>query len=495
MKTFPELDPYIYQSGFNNEFESEAIAGSIPKHQNTPKHPPFGLYAEQLSGSSFTTPRNLNNFRTWLYKIRPSVVSSTPIEEYTRPVAATLTSSSASNGPYISDFVHPSYSNTHSPNFKQTLWTPFAFPDSNIKIDFVDGISTICGSGCPSLNSGLSIHIYSCNSSMTNKSFFNCDGDFLIVPQAGVAHFQTELGYLSVQPGEIIVIPRGIKFRVFFPEAANPVKNFRGYILEIYGAHFELPDLGPIGANGLASPRDFLYPVAAFDSSNIPAPNSKIVDPSTSSFQIIQKFNAKLFSSSQQFSPFDVVAWTGNYSPYKYNLANFIPVNAVIVDHSDPSIFTVLTAKSLKPGTAIADFVIFPSNRINPTLNTFRPSYYHRNVMSEFMGCISGSFDARDSSKFKPGCASLHNCLVPHGPFSATVRKELFERIDDSPTVTAEDDLSFMFETMFQLNTSTWALDISNNIYNQYHTGWQDIPSTFELPPHPKFISNLKPQN
>ncbi|OMJ10945.1 Homogentisate 1,2-dioxygenase [Smittium culicis] len=495
MKTFPELDPYVYQSGFNNEFESEAIAGSIPKHQNTPKHPPFGLYAEQVSGTSFTTPRNLHNYRTWLYKIRPSVVSSNSIDEYSRPVAASLSTSTVSNGPYISDFADAAYSDSHSSNFKQTLWTPFAFPQPDKQIDFIDGISTISGSGSPSLNSGLSIHIYSCNSSMTSKSFFNSDGDFLIVPQAGVAHFQTELGYLSVQPGEIIVIPRGIKFRVFFPEDANPVKNFRGYILEVYGAHFELPDLGPIGSNGLASPRDFLYPVAAFDKSSIPAPGSIINDNSDSSFQIIQKFNAKLFSSSQQFSPFDVVSWTGNYAPYKYNLANFIPVNAVIVDHSDPSIFTVLTAKSLKPGTAIADFVIFPPNRINPTVNTFRPSYYHRNVMSEFMGCISGTYDARDSSKFKPGSASLHNCLVPHGPFAATVRKELFERIDDEPSVTADEDLTFMFETMFQLNTTTWALDISNNLYKEYYQGWQDVPTTFKLPSDAKFISNLKPQN
>uniref|UniRef100_A0A3P9IC29 Homogentisate 1,2-dioxygenase n=1 Tax=Oryzias latipes TaxID=8090 RepID=A0A3P9IC29_ORYLA len=332
----------LYMSGFGNEFSSEdpRCPGSLPEGQNNPQVCPYGLYAEQLSGSAFTCPRSTNK-RSWLYRILPSVKH----KPFTPMPCGDLTENW--------DEVEP------DPN--QLRWLPFTILKSTEKkVDFVAGLHTICGAGNSKSRNGIGIHVFTCNTSMVDKCFNNSDGDFLIVPQQGDILITTEFGKMMVEPNEICVIQQGMRFSV------DVFGETRGYILEVYGAHFELPDLGPIGANGLANPRDFLCPVAWFEDRTVP-----------SGYTIINKYQGKLFACQQDFSPFNVVAWHGNYTPYKYNLKHFMAVNCVAFDHADPSIFTVLTAKSTKPGVAIADFVIFPP-RWGVADHTFRPPYYHR---------------------------------------------------------------------------------------------------------------------
>lgn len=293
------------------------------------------MYAEQLSGTAFTAPRK-DNQRTWFYRIRPSVVHK-PFEKYTK------------NKFFLSNF------DEQEPNPNQMRWKPFDIPSGTL--DFVEGIHTVCGAGDPKSRHGIAVHVYLCNKSMDNKAFYNSDGDFLIVPQYGALDITTEMGKIYVEPNQIVVIQQGIRFSV------NVEGPTRGYILEVYDGHFQIPDLGPIGANGLALPRDFEIPTAWFEERD-------------ESFEIITKFQGGLFVANQNHSPFDVVAWHGNYAPYKYDLSKFMVINSVSFDHCDPSIFTVLTCPSLKPGTAIADFVIFPP-RWSVHENTFRPPYYH----------------------------------------------------------------------------------------------------------------------
>ncbi|OTF69652.1 homogentisate 1,2-dioxygenase-like protein, partial [Euroglyphus maynei] len=338
-----------YKSGFGNEFRSEdpRCPGSLPELQNNPQRCPYKLYSEQLSGSAFTAPRETNK-RTWFYRIRPSVLHR-PFRTYER-----------SN-------IRSDWNDVpQTPN--QLRWKPFPMPMSDKNVDFVDGLNTICGGGDSSSRHGMAVHVYMANDSMKNRCFHNSDGDLLLVPQMGTLYIKTEFGKMTVAPNEICVIQQGMKFSVDITEPS------RGYILEVFDGHFILPNLGPIGANGLANPRHFLTPVAYYED-----------DDHIKSYELINKYCGKLFTAQMEHSPFDVVAWCGNYVPYKYDLTKFMVINTVSYDHADPSIFTVLTCPSTKPGVAIADFVIFPP-RWSVAMNTFRPPYYHRNCMSEFMG-------------------------------------------------------------------------------------------------------------
>ncbi|KAI7866422.1 homogentisate 1,2-dioxygenase [Spinellus fusiger] len=434
---------YQYQEGFGNHFSSEAIKGALPKGQNTPQQCPFNLYAEQLSGTAFTVPRT-HNYRSWLYRIRPSVVH-TPFE----PVDACSSLVSKFNDSCI---VTPT----------QIRWSPFDMPAATDKVNFVEGLRTLAGAGDPACRNGLAIHIYTANTSMDKLAFYNADGDFLIVPQHGSLDITTEFGHMSVAPNEICVIQRGIRFLVNITD-----KEVRGYILEIFGAHFELPDLGPIGANGLANPRDFLFPVAAYK-------NETDVD-----WEILSKFNGRLFKAKQNHTPFDVVAWHGNYVPYKYDLSKFCVVNSVSFDHMDPSIFTVLTAKSNTPGVAIADFVIFPP-RWAVTEHTFRPPYFHRNCMSEFMGLILGDYEGK-SDGFLPGGASLHSIMTPHGSPDANVF-EVGSKNELKPVRVGNNTQSFMFETCYMLSVTPWAMKTSGKVQDDYWKTWYNLENKFSEP-------------
>lgn len=340
---------YAYQSGFGNEHATEARAGSLPVGQNNPQRGPLGLYAEQLSGTAFTAPRARNR-RTWLYRIRPSVVHEAFVE--------------AANKNVRSDFGNFPGGGVLTPN--QLRWFPAPLPtEAAGSVDWISGLYTVAGAGAAETKQGVAIHMWSCNSSMVDVAFSSSDGEMLLVPQeGGPLRIQTEMGWLLVAAGEIAVLPRGIRFRVDVDGAS------RGYVLEVFSPQgFVLPELGPIGANGLANARDFLYPVAAFD-----APREAGAPP----YVIINKFGGKMFSTAQAHSPFDVVAWHGNFAPYKYDLARFNTINTVSFDHPDPSIFTVLTCPSDTPGVAVADFVIFPP-RWMVAENTFRPPWFHRN--------------------------------------------------------------------------------------------------------------------
>jgi homogentisate 1,2-dioxygenase len=412
--------PVDYLSGFGNEFATEAVAGTLPVGQNSPQRVAHGLYAEQLSGTPFTAPRVANR-RSWLYRIRPSVCHE-PFE----PLRA----------------VWGAFEET--PN--QLRWDPFPIPGD--ETDFVDGLLPICA------NDVTGVYVYGANRSMENRFFYDADGELLIVPQHGTLTIRTELGVIEAEPGEIAVIQRGIKFRV---EVSGPS---RGYVCENLGALLRPPDLGPIGSNGLASSRDFLTPVAAFEDRE-------------GDFEVINKFLGKLYKARIDHSPLDVVAWHGNYAPYKYDLRLFNTINTVSFDHPDPSIFTVLTSPSETPGTANIDFVIFPP-RWMVGEHTFRPPYFHRNIMNEYMGLIFGVYDAK-AEGFVPGGASLHNCMSGHGPDCAT-----FEQASEAelqPRYLA-DTLAFMFETRLVLRPTKFAMDAPQR-QRDYWTCWQSLQKHF----------------
>ncbi|KYQ57382.1 Homogentisate 1,2-dioxygenase [Trachymyrmex zeteki] len=337
-------------------------------------------------------------------------------------------------------------------------WKTFDVPTRrDPEVDFIEGLHTLCGAGDPKMRQGIAIHVYLCNASMKDRAFYNADGDFLIVPQLGILQITTEFGKMRCEPNEICVIQQGMRFSVtvFGPS--------RGYILEVFDNHFQLPELGPIGANGLANPRDFQTPVAWYEDREI-------------DYEIICKYQGKLFVANQGHSPFDVIAWHGNYVPYKYDLNRFMVINSVSFDHCDPSIFTVLTCPTNKPGTAAADFVIFPP-RWSVQEHTFRPPYYHRNCMSEFMGLIKGHYEAKEDG-FSAGGASLHSIMTPHGPdrqcFEAASKSELVpERI-------ADDMQAFMFETSYSMAMTQWASKLCNKLDNEYYKCWQDLQKHFD---------------
>lgn len=415
---------YKYQPGFGNHFSTEAIPGALPLGQNSPQKCAYNLYAEQLSGTAFTVPRSQQQ-RSWLYRIQPSVTHK-PFEE-------------------IDGKLFTKDANIITPN--QLQWAPFELTDD--QHDFIDGMKLIAGAGEPTMRAGLGVYMYTATASMTNKSFYSSDGDFLIVPEQGTLDIQTEFGKLEVKPGEITVIQRGIQFSV------NVSGPSRGYALEVYTGHFEIPSLGPIGANGLANPRDFQAPVAYFDDIKV-------------EWTVVNKFLGKLFKASMDHSPFNVVAWHGNYAPYKYDLSLFNTMNTVSFDHADPSIFTVLTCPTNTPGVAAVDFVIFPPRWIVQE-RSFRPPYYHKNCMSEFMGLILGEYEAKKEG-FRKGGASLHSCMTAHGPDTAT-----YKGASSAPLkpVYMDGTMAFMFESSYLFKLSEYAM--ASKINNDYYKCWEEI--------------------
>ena len=425
--------PPTYQSGFGNEFATEALAGALPVGQNSPQRAPFGLYAEQISGTAFTAPRGANR-RSWTYRIRPSAMH----EPFRALANARIVSAFA-------DMPTP-------PN--QMRWDPLPLPTN--PTDFVDGLVTMAGNGDPAAMSGCGIHLYAANRSMTDRFFYDADGELLIVPQLGRLRLLTEFGRIDVEPQEIVVVPRGVRFRVELQGDAA-----RGYVCENYGALFRLPDLGPLGANGLANPRDFLTPVAWYEDRE-------------GKFEVIAKFMGNLWSAAIDHSPLDVVAWHGNYAPYKYDLRRFNTIGSISFDHPDPSIFLVLQSPSDTPGVDTVDFVIFPP-RILAMEHTFRPPWFHRNVASEFMGLIEGIYDAK-AEGFTAGGASLHNCMTGHGPDAATYEKA--STADLSRPTRIADTMAFMFETRAVIRPTKFALE-SAQLQDEYYRCWQGLAKHF----------------
>jgi homogentisate 1,2-dioxygenase len=417
-----------YLSGFGAHRETEAVEGALPVGQNSPQKAPFGLYTEQLSGSSFTAPRS-QNLRSWLYRLRPSAMHP----PYRRAEDGMLRTAACREVECPPD---------------RLRWKPLPMPEA--PTDFLAGLATLATAGEARAQAGAAVHLYAANRSM-RRLFASADGELLVVPQQGELLLATELGRLAVAPGEIAAVPRGVKFRV---EVAEPS---RGYVCENYGAPFRLPELGPIGANGLASPRDFLAPCAWFEDRDEPT-------------EVVTKLAGRLWRVEYDHSPLDVVAWHGNFYPYKYDLARFNAINTVTFDHPDPSIFTVLTSPSETPGTANVDFVIFPP-RWMVAERTFRPPWFHRNVMSELMGLVKGSYDAKREG-FLPGGASLHNATSAHGPDRAAHEAAVAATLE--PQYLA-DTLAFMFESRYLFEPTAFAMN-SPQIDREYDRVWTGFP-------------------
>jgi homogentisate 1,2-dioxygenase len=425
-----------YQSGFGNTFSTEAIPGALPKNQNNPQQAPLGLYAEQISGTAFTVPRE-HNLRSWAYRIRPSAQHS-EFKEIDRGLMR--------SGPFNEVVTPPT----------QMRWDPM--PENTKPTDFISSFVTLMGNGDPDLGVGSAIHLYSANAAMKDRFFFSADSEFLILPYEGRLLIRTEFGALDVKPGECALIPRGFGFTVDLPDGKS-----KGYVCENYGQPFRLPQLGPIGANGLANPRHFFAPVAAYEDRS-------------GKFELLCKFGGRLWSAEIGHSPLDVVAWYGNYTPVKYDLSLFNTMGTVSFDHPDPSIFTVLTSPSSDLGTANIDFVIFPP-RWMMAEDTFRPPYYHRNVMNEYMGLIYGVYDAKTEG-FVPGGSSLHNCMNGHGPEAVT-----FEKASTTPLKPEkqENTLAFMIESRYPFHVTKLALETQYRQKN-YLDCWKDLRSNFQLP-------------
>jgi homogentisate 1,2-dioxygenase len=413
-----------YQSGFGNTFSSEAVAGALPIGRNSPQRPPHGLYAEVLSGTAFTAPR-AENQSTWLYKLRPSAMHG----PYRR-----IDQGLVRSGPFNEVETPPN----------RLRWNPLPLPSQ--PTDFLQGLITVAGSGDAATQTGVAVHVYRANRSMGERYFWNADGELMLVPQQGSLLICTELGRLTVDPGEIAVIPRGMKFKI---EIEAPV---RGYVCENYGAAFRLPELGPIGSQGLAQARDFQAPVAAYEDKG--------------KCEVIAKFMGGLWACEFAHSPLDVVAWHGDYVPYKYELKRFMAINTVSFDHADPSIFTVLTSPSGQPGVANCDFVIFPP-RWSVAEDTFRPPWFHRNVMSELMGLVHGVYDAK-AEGFLPGGISIHNCMSAHGPDVAT--HERASKAELKPQK-IEDTLAFMWESRYVWRPTAFAMS-APELQKDYDKVW-----------------------
>jgi len=427
-----------YMPGFGNDFETEALPGALPVGQNSPQRCPYGLYAEQLSGTPFTAPRALNR-RSWLYRMRPSVRHFGPMCPIELPLfrsAPTLGESRLALAPL--------------------RWDPTPIPAD--RADFLSGMRTITTGGDVATHTGFAIHVYAATASMTDDYFYNADGEMLVVPEIGALRFLTEFGVVDIRPGEIAVMPRGVKFRV---ELAGDGAA-RGYVCENYGQMFACPERGPIGANCLANRRDFLTPVAAFEERDgVPC-------------RLIVKWCGRFEACGLDHSPLDVVAWHGDYAPYKYDLARYAPVGPVLRDHADPSIFTVLTAPLGEPGAANVDFVIFPPRWL-VSEDSFRPPWHHMNVMSEFMGLIQGVYDAKPEG-FTPGGMSLHNCMLPHGPdaaafYGASLKTLAPEKLDDT--------LAFMFETRIPQQLTRHAAE-SPTLQAGYGEVWRGLDRHFD---------------
>jgi homogentisate 1,2-dioxygenase len=422
-------------SGFGNTFETEALAGALPVGRNSPQKVNYGLYAEQLSGSPFTAPQGKNQ-RSWLYRIRPGVRHTGRFEKVDPGLIRTA----------------PAHEDT-ALALGQLRWSPTPIPKR--KLTFVTGLHTITTAGDAEAQAGMAAHVLLVTTSMEREHFFNADGEMLIVAQHGRLRFRTEFGVIEIEPGEICIIPRGVIFRTELVDGPA-----RGYVCENYGGAFTLPYRGPIGANCLANARDFLAPVAAYE--DVERPHTLYV-----------KWGGELWRSRLKHSPLDVVAWHGNYYPYKYDLRRFSPVGAVLFDHPDPSIFTVLTSPSDTEGTANIDFVIFPE-RWQVAENTFRPPWYHRNIMSEFMGLVYGVYDAKPEG-FVPGGMSLHNQMLPHGPDS-----DAFEHASNAELkpVKLSNTLAFMFESRYRQRVTKYAAELPTR-QDDYIDCWSGLKKHF----------------
>jgi homogentisate 1,2-dioxygenase len=433
-----------YLSGFGNGFESEALPGALPVGRNSPQRCAYGLYAEQLSGSPFTAPRARNE-RSWLYRIRPSVAHSgrftvVPTDPGSTTEGVACWRSAPDDAPPVP--------------IAQMRWNALPIPD--VDTTFLTGVRTITTGGDVGTRTGFACSIYLIATSMVDSCFYNGDAEMLFVLERGNVRFWTEFGIIDAEPSEIVVIPRGVKLRVEVPDGAA-----RGYLCENYGGAFTLPERGPIGANCLANARDFLTPVAAYEDRDVPS-------------TLYVKWGGALWQTELDHSPLDVVAWHGNYAPYKYDLRRFSPVGPVLFDHADPSIFTVLTSPSETPGTANVDFVCFPE-RWMVAEDTFRPPWYHMNVMSEFMGLIRGVYDAKPDG-FVPGGFSLHNGMMPHGPDA-----QAFEAASTVPLkpVKQENTLAFMFETRFLQKVTSYAADVPERQLD-YADCWRGLTKRFD---------------
>ncbi len=424
-----------YMSGFGNDFETECLPGAVPVGRNSPQKCPYGLYAEQLSGSPFTAPRATNQ-RTWAYRIRPSVLHAGRFAKADLGLWRTA----------------PCFEQETPPG--QMRWSPTPLPSD--KRTFLQGVRTMTTAGDAAAQSGMAAHIYAVTESMTNEVLANADGEMLFALEQGSLRFVTELGVLEASPGEIVCIPRGLKHRIELMDAPA-----RGYVCENYGEALRLPERGPIGANCLANSRDFLTPVARYEDDETP-------------HTVYLKSAGALWRTEIGHSPFDVVGWHGNYAPYKYDLRRFAPVGALLFDHPDPSIFTVLTAPSETAGMANVDFVIFPERWLTAE-NTFRPPWYHVNIMSEFMGLIYGVYDAKPHG-FGPGGVSLHNSMLPHGP-----DMEAFEHASNTELkpVKLTNTLAFMFETRFRQVVTTYAAEAAHR-QDDYTEVWKGLKRHFD---------------
>lgn len=425
-------DPWSYLPGFHNEHATEALPGTLPVGQFAPQRAAYGLYTEKFSSTAFTAPR-ASNRRTWFYRIRPSVLQG----EF-EPLASRLRCS-------------PLAESVALPN--QLRWDPLPIPAA--AVDFVDGLVTVAVNGNLALQTGTAIHFYLANRTMHARYFYDADGELLLVPQQGRLLAHTECGRLQVSPGEILVIPRGMKFRIELPDGAS-----RGYVCENHGACLRLPERGPVGSDGFANDRDFLAPVACYEEDE-------------GEFELVCKFAGQLHRARLTHSPLDVVAWVGNSFPYKYDLLRFNVINSVSFDHPDPSIYTVLTSPSDTEGVANVDFVIFPP-RWAVAEHTFRPPWYHRNVMSEFMGLIYGVYDAKETG-FLPGGASLHNCMSAHGPDYEVFRKASAAELKP---VRHADTLALMFESRYVLQPTAYAL-AAPELQRDYLACWHGIEKRF----------------
>jgi len=437
--TETRMEPLL--SGFGNHFASEAVPGALPVGRNSPQRAPHGLYAELFSATAFTAPR-AENRRSWLYRRQPSVV----VGGYT-PLALPLWKTGVASGA------------SAAPD--PLRWHPVPVPDTaEAPLDFIDGLRTVVVAGDADAQTGMSAHLVLINRSMTQRALVNADGEMLLLPQSGRFTVTTELGVLQASPGDVLLLPRGLAFKVAVDGPAT------AYVCENFGAAFRLPELGPIGSNGLANPRDFIAPAAAFDADAVDRP-----------YQIVKKFGGEFWVAAQAHSPFNVVAWHGNLAPMKYDTRHFNTIGSISFDHPDPSIFTVLTSPSDTPGTANVDFVIFPPRWLVAE-DTFRPPWFHRNLMSEFMGLVYGQYDAKPEG-FRPGGASLHNSMVPHGPDA-----EAFERASNAALAPHKLDhtLAFMFESRWRMRPTAWALRPGAQD-TQYAECWAGLRSHFQGQP------------
>jgi homogentisate 1,2-dioxygenase len=428
------MSTLTYQTGFGNHCATEALPGALPVGRNSPQVCPYGLYAEQLSGTAFTVSR-AENRRSWLYRIRPTALQ----KAFTPYNGAHAWQSTFNQGPV-------------TPN--RLRWNPMPIPSE--AVDFIDGMHTWGGNGHPDEQSGVGINLYVANRSMQDRYFYNADAEMLIVPQQGRLRLATELGLIDMEPCEIAVIPRGVRVRVELLDASA-----RGYMLENFGAALRPPELGPIGSNGLANTRDFQIPVAWYEDKE-------------GECELIAKFTGGFWRTTLSHSPLDVVAWHGTHAPYKYDLRRFNTIGSISYDHPDPCIFTVLTSPSDTPGAANMDFAIFPP-RILAMENTFRPPWFHRNIASEFMGLIQGVYDAK-ADGFSPGGASLHNCMSPHGPDAPTFEKA--SNADLSKADYLRDTMAFMFETRRVIRPTEQALSAAT-LQSNYDDVWSGIKKHF----------------